>query len=170
MHSRISVRQAPLLVATAIILALMGLVLAAGGIWLVLIHGSFYYLIAGLALLAVAWLLFRRRAEALWLYAALLLATLIWAIWEVGLDFWSLAPRGDVLVPIGIWLLLPFISSHLAGRRRAAASGLGLVLIVAAVVLGVSLSSDRKAIAGALGAENANAAAGAPSPADAASD
>ncbi|WP_409192703.1 membrane-bound PQQ-dependent dehydrogenase, glucose/quinate/shikimate family [Bradyrhizobium sp. RDM4] len=170
MHSRISVRQAPLLVATAIILALMGLVLAAGGIWLVLIHGSFYYLIAGLALLAVAWLLFRRRAEALWLYAALLLATLIWAIWEVGLDFWSLAPRGDVLVPIGIWLLLPFISSHLAGRRRAAASGLGLVLIVAAVVLGVSLSSDRKAIAGALGAENANAAADAPSPADAASD
>lgn len=169
MHGRMLMREAPLLAITAIVLALMGLLLFAGGTWLVLIHGSFYYFIAGLALILVAWLLSIRRSAALWVYAALLLGTLVWAIWEVGLDFWSLAPRGDVLVPLGIWLLLPFISSHLAGRRWAAASGLGLVLILSGAVLGVSLTSDRKAISGAL-SEEANAAPSAASPAEATSD
>ncbi|MDI8799862.1 UbiD family decarboxylase, partial [Salmonella enterica subsp. enterica serovar Montevideo] len=42
-----------------------------------------------------------------WLYAALLLATMIWGVWEVGFDFWALTPRSDILVFFGIWLILP---------------------------------------------------------------
>src|SRR5579872_3649178 len=95
-------------IVTIVILALFGLAPTIGGGWLIALGGSPYYLIAGLALLIAAFLVWRQRSEALWLYAVLLLGTLIWAIWEVGLDFWSLAPRGDLLVPLGIWLLLPF--------------------------------------------------------------
>ncbi len=163
------IRRAPLLVVTAAVLVLMGVALAGGGVWLVALGGSPYYVVAGAALLGVACLLLLCRAEALWLYAALLLGTLIWAIWEVGLDFWSLAPRGDVLVPIGVWLLFPFIGSHLAGGSRAAASALGLVLVAAVIVLGVSLSTDRKAIAGVLPAD-ATGPAGASSATEAATD
>src|SRR4051812_9997025 len=112
-------RRAPILTFTAAVVALMGLALAAGGFWLILLGGSFYYLIAGISLLAMAWLLALRRAGALWIHAALLLGTMAWAVWEVGLDFWSLAPRGDVLVPLGVWLLFPFITSHLTAASRA---------------------------------------------------
>ena len=142
--------RAPLLTLTAIVIALMGLVLLAGGIWLVALGGSPYYLIAGVALLITAWLLATRRAEALWVYAALLLGTMIWAVWEVGLDFWSLAPRGDILVPLGIWLLFPFIVAHLSPGRQAARGGLIAVLALALVVLGISLSRDRFDVAGTL--------------------
>jgi hypothetical protein len=80
-------RDAPLLAITIVLVAIMGLGLLAGGAWLAALGGSVYYLIAGIMLLLTSWLLARRRAEALWIYAALLAATMAWAIWEAGLDF-----------------------------------------------------------------------------------
>src|SRR3954454_23723424 len=133
-------RDAPLLAITIVLVAIMGLGLLAGGAWLEALGGSAYYLIAGIMLLLTSWLLGRRRAEALWVYAALLAGTMAWAIWEAGLDFWTLAPRGDVLAPLGVWLMLPFIASHLGPRWRIARRALGVVLIAAAVVLVVSLT------------------------------
>ncbi|MBV8697392.1 MAG: membrane-bound PQQ-dependent dehydrogenase, glucose/quinate/shikimate family [Bradyrhizobium sp.] len=150
-------RRSVLVMLTAVVVAIMGIALAAGGVWLVSLSGSPYYLIAGIALLVTAWLLAVRRAEALWLYSALLLATMGWAIWEVGLDFWSLAPRGDVLVPLGIWLLFPFIAARLSPGWRIARWALVAVLAVAVVVLGVSLSADRFDLAGTLPAASASA-------------
>lgn len=47
-------------------------------------------------MLVVAGLLWRSKRAALWLYAALLLATMIWGVWEVGFDFWALTPRSDI--------------------------------------------------------------------------
>jgi quinoprotein glucose dehydrogenase len=149
-RSKDRLRDTPLLAVTILVVAIMGLALAAGGAWLAVLGGSIYYLIAGLVLLLTAWLLAIGRAEALVVYAVLLLGTMAWAIWEVGLDFWSLAPRGDVLAPLGAWLLLPFITSHLAPRLRAARWALGLVLVGAAIVLGLSLSRDRHDLAGTL--------------------
>jgi quinoprotein glucose dehydrogenase len=159
--------RAPLLTLTVVVLSLMGAALVAGGAWLVALGGSLYYLIAGIALLVTGWLLAIRRAEAIWVYAALLLGTMIWAIWEVGLDFWSLAPRGDVLVPLGVWLLFPFIVSHLSPGWRSARRALVVVLAAAAVVLGLSLGSDRFDIAGVLPQTNgATDTAGAPAAVD----
>jgi quinoprotein glucose dehydrogenase len=147
--------RAPILGATIIVIQLMSILLFAGGLWLAVLGGSIYYLIAGVALAVTSWLLVRRSALALWVYAALLLGTLVWAIWEVGLDFWSLAPRGDILVPLGVWLLFPFIVSHLSPGWRTARRALSVVLAAAIIVLGVSLSSDRLAIAGMLPQSNA---------------
>jgi quinoprotein glucose dehydrogenase len=170
-----ALRRAPLLALTIAVVVLFGLGLFGGGLWLLLLGGSPYYFIAGAALLATAGLLARRRREALWLYAALLLGTLAWAIGEVGLDFWSLAPRGDVLAPLGVWLLLPFITRHLVRGRRGGGLALGVALLAAAVVLGLSLTSDRLAIAGRLPpspppATTGAATTAAPSPARAADD
>src|SRR5258708_1457753 len=87
-------------VVTGIVYGLLGLALAAGGVWLVALGGSFYYVIAGIGLAVSGALLIRRLRAALWVYAALLIGTLAWAIWEVGFDWWPLAARGDVLFPL----------------------------------------------------------------------
>src|SRR4051812_45068803 len=158
-------RGAPWLAVTIVVVAIMGVGLAGGGIWLAALGGSVYYLIAGALLLLTSWLLAIRRAEALWVYAALLLGTMVWAIFEAGLDFWTLAPRGDVLAPLGLWLMLPFIASHLGSRWRIARRALGVVLIAAVVVLAVSLTSDRHALAGTLAASETTGAIAASEPA-----
>ncbi|MBM3605734.1 MAG: glucose/quinate/shikimate family membrane-bound PQQ-dependent dehydrogenase [Alphaproteobacteria bacterium] len=92
---------------TVAMLCLLGLVLIGGGGWLALLGGSWYYLIAGLVLVACGLLIRAGRPLALWLYAALMVGTLAWAVWEVGFDWWQLAPRGGIIVLLGLWLLLP---------------------------------------------------------------
>ncbi|WP_103336266.1 glucose/quinate/shikimate family membrane-bound PQQ-dependent dehydrogenase [Pseudotabrizicola formosa] len=92
---------------TVIVFALLGGVLAAAGGWLAVLGGSWYYLIAGLVLLMTAWLIRTRNPLATWVYAALMVGTLGWALWEVGFDWWQLAPRGGIIVILGLLLLVP---------------------------------------------------------------
>ena len=72
-----------------VILAVVGLALLAGGAILVTAGGSPYYLAAGIAVLASALALLRRSGAASLIYAGLLIATLAWSLWEVGLDGWA---------------------------------------------------------------------------------
>src|SRR5215470_15302799 len=85
-------RSAPL-ITTGIFLALIGLALTGGGIWLAALGGSVYYIIAGLGILITGALLMARHRLALWVYAAVLIGTLVWAFREVGFDWWPLAAR-----------------------------------------------------------------------------
>lgn len=114
--------------ASLLFAALTGLYLLAGGAWLLALGGSAYYVVAGAALLGVAWLLYRRRPGALALYALVLAGTAIWALSESGPDFWALAPRSGVLVIFGVWLLL-------VGWRREAGRKLDLGALLGALVL-----------------------------------
>lgn len=121
------------IVLTAVVFAVIGLALGGGGTRLLLLGGSPYYLIAGLGFLLTAFLLFRRRAAALWVYALVVLGSLAWAIWEVGFDWWQLGPRGGVIILLGLWLLTPWIRRPLGfvsptgraiwGKRLAACTG-----------------------------------------------
>ncbi len=86
--------------------ALAGLALASGGVWLIALEGSPFYLIQGTSFIVIAALIAVRNPLALWTYAALTLATLIWAVSEVGLDWWPLMPRGAFTIVLGIILLL----------------------------------------------------------------
>lgn len=147
-------RTRPILLAiTAVLVAIFGLYLAVGGAWLISLGGSWYYLIAGLALLGTAALLWLRRNAALWLYTFLLVGTIVWAIAEVGLNFWALVPRGDILTLLGIWLLLPFITRPLRPTGRAgipAVAALGSGVVLAALVVVASLTDDVAALRGSL--------------------
>ena len=119
----------------AALIAIVGLWLLGFGIWLTALGGSLYYVVAGAALLLTAFLLLRGRSAALLVYAAVLVATIAWALWEVELDFWQLAPRGDLLVPLGILILLPWVTRGLAPRARIT-SGAGIVLVLALLLSG----------------------------------
>ena len=148
------IKQRPLLLTLSALFALLtGLYLLAGGIWLVAIGGSLYYPIAGVGMLLVAALLWRRRPAALWLYAILLLGTLFWSIHEVGFDFWALTPRLDVLVFFGIWLVLPFIGLRLSGARGGIYC-LIIVLLVTGCGLGWAIFHDPQEVNGTVALDN----------------
>ncbi|WP_204848450.1 glucose/quinate/shikimate family membrane-bound PQQ-dependent dehydrogenase [Rhodopila globiformis] len=142
---------------TAIVVVLIGLCLAAGGGWLIALGGSPYYICTGIALILTGILLFRARAAALWVYTVILLGTLLWAIWEAGVDFWPLVPRGDVLVLIGIWLLTPWVSRRLYGGSLAPRMALLGTLILSFAVLGASLARSPHDKDGTLAMTNAPA-------------
>lgn len=116
---------------------LIGLVLALGGAWLMALGGSVYYLTAGLGLLVTAHLLRRKSSYAYTVYAIVLVGSLVWALGEVGFDWWALAPRGGLLVVIGLLMALHWWSR--AARRAAGAAALRWqtsgVAIVAALVI-----------------------------------
>ena len=98
----------------ALVLAATGVALLVGGIRLMMLGGSAYYLIAGLSITTGAVLLWRKKLSGVYLYAATLLATVIWAVWEVGFDAWALLPRVGLLGAFGAWLLLPIARRGLA--------------------------------------------------------
>lgn len=106
--------------AMVILLAILGLGALGGGLWLMLLGGSWYYAIAGLLFLATAALLAKRSPAALSVYALLVIGTLIWALWEAGLDWWPLSARGDVIAVVGFLLLLPWVTRRLGERQPMA--------------------------------------------------
>jgi quinoprotein glucose dehydrogenase len=122
-------RRSGLLIGLTILVGLFGLWVAAGG----------------------AWLLYRRNAAALSLYALLVVGTMAWALWETGLDFWALAPRGDLIVILGLGLALPPVVRRLGSPRwPGAAWPLAGSLLLALLVAGTSLLVDHHDLAGTL--------------------
>jgi glucose dehydrogenase len=71
----------------AALLGLIGLFLFSGGAWLLTLGGSLYYAMAGAAILVSSVLLWMRNPLGSSLYQITAMATLLWAIWEVGFDF-----------------------------------------------------------------------------------
>lgn len=115
-----------------VLLALIGLVLAIGGVRLIAAGGSWYYALAGLGLIASGVLLGLRQMWGAWLYIGVFVLTVIWALWETGLDGWGLVPRvvaPAVLLALVI-LSIPVLKAGAAGRRLAMIAGGGLALLV----------------------------------------
>lgn len=89
--------------ALSVFIVLFALPLALGGGYLIVLGGSPFYALVGIALLAAAVLLWRRRRAAVHVVTGVLVITAVWSVWEVGLDGWSLVPR---LVCIAVlWML-----------------------------------------------------------------
>ncbi|WP_421401185.1 glucose/quinate/shikimate family membrane-bound PQQ-dependent dehydrogenase [Agrobacterium fabrum] len=149
---------------TAVILTLIGLALFGFGSQLVMLGGSFYYLLSGLAFLATAVLLFNRNRAALHVYAVFIVATLAWAVWEVGFDWWQLGPRGGVIILIGLWLLVPWVRKPLGFSSPTGLSygpnawPLVLSVLASFAVAGYSMAQDPHDQAGSLPQEIASAA------------
>lgn len=144
----------------AILVLLLGIVLAGGGGYLISLGGSWYYLLAGLAMIATGILMFLRRAAALLVYAVLVAGTLVWSLYEVGLDWWRLAPRGGLLILIALLLLLPVTTRGLIRNNNEvrppqwpiAAIPLAAVVAISVAVACFSMVNEPHAIEGSLGA------------------
>ena len=132
-----SQRPGPFAIAIAVVFALSGLFLALGGIWLIVLGGSWYYLAIGVGLVTVAALLWRRDPLALWVGAAVVLISLVWALFETGLDWWQLVPRGDWIVILGVLLALPWAARSLTKERQGATRNRGWMALGGALVLAI---------------------------------
>ncbi len=134
-------RPTALLVVVAALFAVVGLLLGFGGIWLIAVGGSWYYLLLALSLLAIAALVWRREPLALWVGAAVVVVSLVWALVEAGLDWWQLMPRGDLIVVLAAVMALPWVVHRLDFVRPRVSRSKGWMALGAsmagAVVVGV---------------------------------
>lgn len=112
-----------------------GLALLWLGSTLIGLGGSAYYVLAGAAMTASAVLIARRNWNGVHIYAAFLIATLVWALWESGLDGWALAPRLAMPATMGLWMMTPWFrrGMHIVSplpHARLLWTSLALVVIV----------------------------------------
>lgn len=119
-------------------IALAGLALAAGGIKLLTLGGSAYYLLAGVGVAATGGLLGWRHRAALPLYALVFVATIVWALAEVGFSFWPLVPR--LLAPAVLGVVVLIVAPWL-GRSKAPALSRNRAWLGAAILGVASLAA-----------------------------
>lgn len=122
----------------ALFVAAIGAILIWGGLQLIGVGGSWYYLLAGAGLVASGLLLALRKPLGGVLFGIVLLATLAWSVWEAGMAFWALMPRVFSPLVISVVVLLVLLATPKTSRRLAMIlTGAGATL--SAVVLGVAL-------------------------------
>ncbi|MEM7079906.1 MAG: PQQ-binding-like beta-propeller repeat protein [Pseudomonadota bacterium] len=100
---------------TAILIAIVGAPMIWQGADLALMGGTPYYVIAGILLCACAVDLWRHRARGFFIYAAVVVLTLAWAVYEAGNAFWSVGSRIWIIGLIALWLCTPIIRRRLWG-------------------------------------------------------
>jgi quinoprotein glucose dehydrogenase len=115
------------------LLVLIGLMLGVGGAWLTVLGGSPYYVLAGLGLLVAGVLILRLKPAGATVYFVVFALTLVWALWETGLDGWALVPR--LVAPLVI-LLLVVLSLPVLMRRGSKPMLAGLAAFVVLVGVG----------------------------------
>lgn len=97
-----------------ILLLIAGLPLFAGGVYLITLGGSWYYALAGAGIGAAALQLWRGHLRGVSIYLLVFAATLVWALFEVGLTFWPMVPR--LVAPIFLCALVLFTVPFLYPR------------------------------------------------------
>ncbi len=130
----------------ALVIGLIGVVLVIGGAQLAMLGGSFYYLITGLLMVISGILLFLRRSSGAWLYILVVLGTIVWAVWEVGLDGWALVPR--VIAPMVLLVPVLFALGALKRERggATAAVGFGVMALVCVIGGGIVVYANRATV------------------------
>ena len=125
-----------------VILTLIALPMVLGGLQLILLGGSFYYLLAGSVLLASAFRVWQGSKVGALIYGGMLVATVAWALLEAGTNLWALLPRIVPLAVLGLWFLTPWYRRAIyAGTPpRLFASSTSRYVVAAAVVIVVYVS------------------------------
>ena len=115
------------------VIALVGLILAFGGLKLIAVGGSWYYFFAGLALVVAGLGILQSRMFGAWVYVGTFMVTALWAFWEVGFNGWALVPRlvGPLVLLLLVILSLPRLDAQRGARRRLYGLGGFTVFVLA---------------------------------------
>jgi len=120
-----------------LVLLATGLFFAIGGGKLVALGGSWYFLIAGIVTVLSAIQFFRRKSSAVVLFLLVFVGTLIWSLFDAGLEFWPLVSR--LMVPAGLMLLAfliwPSLRKHEGKHSLAKPSYAFSALLAAGMVV-----------------------------------
>lgn len=118
---------------------LIGVILFVGGVQLISLGGSWYYAIVGALLSWASWPLMQRRILGAWVYGGAFLLTLLWALWEVGLQGWPLLPRllGPFVILLLVILSLPVLEPARGKRWRLyGLGGFAALAVVLSIAIG----------------------------------
>jgi len=112
------------------LIIMIGAVVAGGGLWLLLLGGTAYYILSGTAYVVSGVLLWRRRQAGAWLAVALLAATLAWGVWDAGLNYWAVSPR--LFLPAGLAFIAMLATLRFPANKswRVAAHTAGVLGLV----------------------------------------
>lgn len=127
------------------VLLVTGAILLLGGVRLMTLGGSWYYAIAGALLVWAGLLIMQRRILGAWIYGAAFLLTLVWALWEVGLQGWPLVPRvvGPIVLLVLVVLALPVLEPGRGGRWRwFGLAGVAVLVLVGGFAIGQANRPD----------------------------
>ncbi|TWI50903.1 quinate dehydrogenase (quinone) [Pseudomonas duriflava] len=108
-----------------------GLLYVAGGGYLATLGGSWYFLLSGLGLVISAVLLFKKRLLGAWLFALIMVATVIWALADAGLNFWPLISRLFALGVLSLVVALAYPSLRKINGLAGGRGGYGLSGVLA---------------------------------------
>ena len=121
----------------SLVFSILGLFLFLGGVQLMFLGGSLYYLLSGIFLLLIAWTGWNNKASAAIFYQLLLAATILWSIYEVGFDVWGLIPRLVAPAVLGVIFLLPPIQKRLSLNKLVNLIT-SIIMLLVLVLLGFS--------------------------------
>ncbi|HKS13165.1 MAG TPA: membrane-bound PQQ-dependent dehydrogenase, glucose/quinate/shikimate family [Pseudomonas sp.] len=129
-----------------VIILLAGLYFIGGGGWLAWLGGSWYFLIAGLLLVTAGGLIARRRLLGVLLIAVTVLYTVVWALWDVGLQFWPLLSRvfAFAFIAAAVAFSVPLFTR--ARKARVTAIAVGALTSVGIVATGISAFEPKNII------------------------
>jgi quinoprotein glucose dehydrogenase len=115
----------------ALVMALIGIVLAIGGAWLLILGGSIYYVVAGIVLLVSAWLLFQARLLGGWIYVGLFVLSAIWGFAESRGNAWAMVPWlvAPLVLLVAVLLVMPTLT-RADNRWKLAGGGIGLAVVL----------------------------------------
>ncbi|MBW9086975.1 glucose/quinate/shikimate family membrane-bound PQQ-dependent dehydrogenase [Rhizobium wenxiniae] len=116
------------------VLVLAGLFFAIGGGKLVSLGGSWYFLLAGIAIVIAGLLVIIRKPAGALLFGLVTIATVLWAVWDAGLDFWPLISR---LLAFGVGATVIALSFPLL-RKAAGKTPAYLPSFLVAAILAVA--------------------------------
>ncbi len=117
-----------------VLFILVGLYFTVGGGMLISRGGSWYYLLMGLAVLVSGVQIVRGRASAVWIYGLAVIATVIWSLWESGIDFWALEARILTFTMAAMVLALFMPLLRRGDGRRASGTFAAIAFVVLLLV------------------------------------
>lgn len=123
-----------LVILLGILVTLFGLALLVGGVRLVQLGGSWYFLLMGVASAVAGVLLVMRRPNGALLYGLAFVATLLWALVDAGWNFWPLVSR---LVMPAVLALLVALAWPVLRRSRGQVAGRGAYGVAAVLLVGL---------------------------------
>ena len=133
MDTRLDKMACMAMAALGAVVAVLGLLLAAGGVQLLALGGSWYFAPAGAGLLVAGVLLARRRTAGLAVYLLVLAGTVAWALGDAGLQFWPLFSRlfAPAALALPLLWLAPALRDSTGARWLRLARPAALLLAVA---------------------------------------
>lgn len=121
-----------------LLLLATGLFFVVGGIRLVALRGSPYFLVAGVVIVAAAIQLMRLKSSAVVVYGAAFIGTVAWALADAGLDFWPLVSR--LMLPAGLMVTMLLAWPSLRKAAGASAPGTGAYALAAVLAAGMGVT------------------------------